>query len=273
MLRTLLIGTLLAPLLVMAQAQDVESGIGYPTVAAALEALKAKNGVKISIQGGWTIVEDASDNSFWSFTPPGHPAHPTAVKRYAVQKDGATSIQMKALCQTEKAACDKLIAEFTALNERIAQNAGRNQQPKQNQWAPTEQQKSRATETLGRFLAATDGTRYEEAYTMLTPGMKSMMTLEQFVSLEEHFRKKSGGEPKRADTRVTWYKDPPRAAPGVYAAFDIRCSYRNINMCAEVVILHEQENGQFLVLRQERNVVDKENEQRLQDRQNKRQGS
>jgi hypothetical protein len=109
---------------------------------------------------------------------------------------------------------------------------------------------------------------------MFTPGMKNMMSFDRFVALEQRFKEQSGGGPSRPETRATWYKDPPQgAAPGVYAAFNIRCSFQKINMCEEVVILHEQSNGEFLVMRQERNFVDKENEQRLRDAQEKKQGS
>jgi hypothetical protein len=97
-------------------------GIGYPTVAAALEALKARSDVKVTVQNGWTIVEDRAGNAFWSFTPSGHPAHPAAVKRTIVSRDGGLAIDMTALCQAEKAACDRLIAEFKELNERMAQS-------------------------------------------------------------------------------------------------------------------------------------------------------
>ena len=76
------------------------SSIGYPSVAAALDALKARKDVRISSQGGWTVIEDGSGGNatLWSFTPPNHPAHPAAVKRTLVQKDGAFFVEMDALC-------------------------------------------------------------------------------------------------------------------------------------------------------------------------------
>jgi hypothetical protein len=97
-------------------------GIGYPTVAAALEALRARSDVNISVQGGWTIVDDRSANALWSFTPPNHPAHPAAVKRTIVSRDGGIGIDMTALCQAVKAACDNLMAEFKELNKRMSQS-------------------------------------------------------------------------------------------------------------------------------------------------------
>jgi Protein of unknown function (DUF4019) len=106
---------------VAALAQE-SSGIGYPTVGAALEALKARSDVKISIQGGWTVVQEPSNGTLWSFTPPGHPAHPSAVKRTVVQRDGQVFIDMKALCQASKPACDELMAQFEKLNRQIAES-------------------------------------------------------------------------------------------------------------------------------------------------------
>jgi hypothetical protein len=96
-----------------------QGSIGYPSVAAALGALRAKSNVRISVQGGWTIVDDHDDLSLWSFTPANHPAYPAAVKRKIIQKDGAIYIEMSALCEASKVECDKLIAEFKALNEKV----------------------------------------------------------------------------------------------------------------------------------------------------------
>src|SRR5258706_8300644 len=92
----LMVVTTIMPLTALAQEGR---GIGYPTVAAALEALRGRNDVKISVQGGWTIVEDRSANTFWSFTPSNHPAHPAAVKRTIVSREGGIVIEMTALCQ------------------------------------------------------------------------------------------------------------------------------------------------------------------------------
>jgi len=111
------------------------SSIGYPSVAAALDALKARTDVRISSQGGWTVIEDGSGGNatLWSFTPPNHPAHPAAVKRTLVQKDGAFFVEMDALCQATKAACDALMAEFQELNNRMRESIERSRQPR----APT----------------------------------------------------------------------------------------------------------------------------------------
>lgn len=99
-------------------------GIGYPTVQAALEALQAKPGVQIQTTklDAWTIANEPGDVQ-WSFTPISHSAYPAVVRRaIKVKPDGGIFIEMSALCQAEKAACDKLMADFKELNERIGQS-------------------------------------------------------------------------------------------------------------------------------------------------------
>ncbi len=98
-------------------------GIGYATVDAAITALKSSKTNKVSISpDGWTIVSEGARGPLWSFTPPKHPAHPAAVKRVLVEKNGSIVIAMSALCQASKSACDALIEEFKLLNNKIAED-------------------------------------------------------------------------------------------------------------------------------------------------------
>jgi len=101
--------------------EDGGSPIGYPSVGEALEALRANPEAKISTQGGWTVVEVKNDEemTLWSFTPESSPAHPAAIKRTIVEKDGSIYIDMKVLCQAEKKECDLLIQQFEQLNDNI----------------------------------------------------------------------------------------------------------------------------------------------------------
>lgn len=98
-----------------------QDSIGYPSVSAALEALKRDPMAKVRQEAGWTIVSRKEDKNFvlWSFTPPTHPAHPAAVKRTLSEKDGAMQIQMSAVCEADTAPCDKLIEEFRVLNGKM----------------------------------------------------------------------------------------------------------------------------------------------------------
>jgi hypothetical protein len=95
------------------------SGIGYPSVAAALADLHSKPEVIFREEGGWIIAEDRSHYTLWSFATEGDPAYPSAVKRTAVQESGGSvTMNMNILCESTQDACDKLAANFNELNER-----------------------------------------------------------------------------------------------------------------------------------------------------------
>jgi hypothetical protein len=95
------------------------STIEYPNVAAALTALHSKAGVVFKTQGGWTIAEDDSESTFWSFPPPGNPAFPSVVKRHFVATATGTTLEMKVQCESTKQACDELVRSFEALNSEL----------------------------------------------------------------------------------------------------------------------------------------------------------
>jgi hypothetical protein len=112
-----------------AAAQTPPNGIGYPSVAAALQGVRAKPGANVTVQGGWTVVSENGGLTLWSFTPVGHPAHPAVVRRRIFQKDSAWLIDMQGLCEAKKPACDQLMMEFEALNEQMRQSIRRGKQP------------------------------------------------------------------------------------------------------------------------------------------------
>jgi hypothetical protein len=97
------------------------STIGYPSVAAALAALQAREDVTVEVQEGWTIVTEADGLTTWSFTPAGHPAHPAVAKRVLDQENGSWLINMDILCEADQAACDQFVRDFEALNEQMRQ--------------------------------------------------------------------------------------------------------------------------------------------------------
>lgn len=104
--------------------------IEYKTVADALAAIKANPDMHVTVTEGpdvWTIAGDKDGLTQWSFTPPGHEAHPAVVKRVIVRSDnGDVYVRMATLCEAQKPACDKLIQDFRATNEYMRQALQRN---------------------------------------------------------------------------------------------------------------------------------------------------
>jgi hypothetical protein len=100
------------------------SPIEYPTVAAALKNLEARdsNGTIVTHSDGWTIVNEPLASAQWSFTPSGHYAFPAVVRRVIKRSsNGSVSVETSSLCEAQQSECSKLLAEFAALSERITQ--------------------------------------------------------------------------------------------------------------------------------------------------------
>lgn len=93
--------------------------IEYESVTEALRALRTKPNVQISVQNGWTIVEESADHAIWSFAPDAHPAFPAVVKRKVVEKDGMVSIKTDVACEATKSNCDALVREFMQMNQDV----------------------------------------------------------------------------------------------------------------------------------------------------------
>jgi|SoiMethySBSTD1v2_1073268.scaffolds.fasta_scaffold1635191_1 hypothetical protein len=103
--------------------------VGYPSVEAALEAVKARPGITESTSNGWTVYEDKAKRETWLFSPAGHPAHPAVVKRTSVRTVDGTRVQMAALCGGGQTECDRLLAEFQAADKKAAEQARPGNQP------------------------------------------------------------------------------------------------------------------------------------------------
>lgn len=349
-----ILAALLLPLSAFAQQG---TGVGFPTVAAALDALKTRSGAHVSVQGGWTIVDETAAATIWSFTPPTHPAHPAVVKRTMVVRDGAVSIEMRALCQAGKEACDKLMDEFNALNARMGQairdkTAGA-QSPRPSQvdvqdlgggafrfvlksyrsktpdagqqellprikevcgerniqlgkfefeteepvdpassdagflalkqnvvcggalnttpptatsadagWHPTAAQAQSVERDTTAYFGAKDAGRYSAAYEQLSSGLKKTTSFEHWRAMAEDFSSKAGPVVDRRIRKVTWYRNPPQAEPGTYAAVDFSSRFANIDIHCGYLAWIEQADGSFRMVREEENFIDRAAEQK-----------
>lgn len=97
----------------------------YTSVAQALAELSARDGAGTIVvhSDGWTIINELGAQAQWSFTPTGHRAHPAVVRR-TVRRDGKSQVNVEtaSLCEGSQPACDMLLKEFEAMNDRITQS-------------------------------------------------------------------------------------------------------------------------------------------------------
>jgi hypothetical protein len=131
------------------------------------------------------------------------------------------------------------------------------------QWRPTTAQVQLVERQTYAYFSAKDGRRYQEAYAQLSPTQKQTMPFERWSSSAEDFNSKAGEVHRRSIKKITWYKDPARPEPGVYAAADFSSQFANADVHCGYVVWHEQADGSFLLVREEQNFIDKTTEQRL----------
>lgn len=96
-----------------------KEGIEYPSVAAAREALEARDDIEDMEEEGWTLFEDTENGVVWHFTPSNHTAHPTAIKRIIVKRPGKDDIEMYVRCEAPRFACQELQAKLQYQNAKL----------------------------------------------------------------------------------------------------------------------------------------------------------
>ena len=75
---------------------------------------------EISRDKSYVAVDDPATGTVWTFTVPGHAAHPSVVCRRPIQAaDKSMSLEMNVLCNAPEAECQKLLRAFQELNRRM----------------------------------------------------------------------------------------------------------------------------------------------------------
>ena len=119
-LRALLIGCLTLGSLALAASPVEKSGYAgnqandYATFANTLATVRALPRARSSSRDGWTIIEVPTPHgvSMWSFTPTGHPAHPSAVRRQVTFTSEGPLMDTKVLCEASTEQCRVFAAEL-----------------------------------------------------------------------------------------------------------------------------------------------------------------
>jgi hypothetical protein len=79
----------------------------------------------IATQDGWTTATDPANQTLWTFTQAGHPAHPAGVRRQIIEQRGSVAVAMAIRCDGPRPACDQLAQDFERLNAKLAEDMRR----------------------------------------------------------------------------------------------------------------------------------------------------
>ena len=77
----------------------------------------------------YAAVNDEAKGTVWTFTVPGHPAHPSVVCRHIVKDGTEMRLETQVQCNASEAECERLVKAFQELNHRMLQEM-KNQQKK-----------------------------------------------------------------------------------------------------------------------------------------------
>lgn len=125
-------------------------------------------------------------------------------------------------------------------------------------WQPTPEQRATAVSTATAYFAAKDAGRYEDAYAYFSTEQKAMVPFERWQSSSRKLADSAGQAGGRTLVQVTWYNDAKDAPPGVFAAVDYRAEFANMAIYCGFLALAAQADGSFQVIREELNVISKE---------------
>lgn len=239
------------------------NSIGYPSVAAALDALKARPGVAVTVQEGWTIADDKANGTLWSFAPEWHPAYPAVVRRTVVNADGQPLIKMNTLCQGAREACDALADEFRRVNAALQEALTAPKPSAATPWKPSASQKARVEELSKAYFADKDAQRYREAWLRLGPAARQDASFEAWRSRAAGAAAKAGPVQQRELKKVTIYRSSQSGAPATYAAVDFTGRFANADTYCGYLVWSEQADGSFLLVREEENYIYKATDAQL----------
>jgi hypothetical protein len=117
----------LALLAAAALAQDL-CGRPREEPQALLDRLTKSEGLKEDFRDkSYVAISDKAKDTVWTFTVPGHPAHPSVVCRRPVEDGAELRLEMHVACNAAEAECQKLVKAFQELNQRMLQELRRQQ--------------------------------------------------------------------------------------------------------------------------------------------------
>ena len=123
-------------------------------------------------------------------------------------------------------------------------------------WRPTDAQMLRVKQDAAAYFTARDSGQYPTAYLMFAPSNKAATPYETWKQHAEEANQKSGGFSNRSIRKISWYKDP-QGRTGTLAALDFYSEAPNLVLHCGFIVMEAQAEGNFLLVREEDNFIDK----------------
>lgn len=221
----------------------------YPTVAAAMDALLDDREAEVSVKAGWTYVDETVDGRpvHWAFTPEAHPAHPSALRRTPIDREGETWVNLSYRCESKKPeSCEALLEEARKLNARMIAEF------KRRLGVPKHAREPEAVEFATRWLAMIDGGQDRESLELLTQYSRTGYTPGEWQRINEEARQKYGALQERRLRVVHWFENPPDVPlAGTFAFMEFEAMYEKVPHTTQYLVLHSAQGAPFRVMKDE----------------------
>ena len=123
-------------------------------------------------------------------------------------------------------------------------------------WRPTPIQLTHIESITKKYFTARDNNKFEDAYSQLSSRQKQFLKFTEYKKILEEFNSNAGKSKGRELRVITWYKDTAQAGPGLYVAVDFVSAFENLALHCGYVVWQEQQDGSYLLVREEVNVID-----------------
>ena len=94
-------------------------------------------------------------------------------------------------------------------------------------------------------------------YAQFTPFQKAAVPFSKWEADMKTVYGQAGAAEGRTLKKITWYKNPANASPGIYAAVDFSSQFTELSLHCGFVAMQEQMDGSFGVAREEENSIPK----------------
>lgn len=133
-------------------------------------------------------------------------------------------------------------------------------------WEPSEQDQLKIKLASYQYLQTKDNGEFETAFKAYSIENASAIDFKTWKYDQLIFNATAGAVLDRTYTRISWYESSPdNALPGVFATVDYSSIFSNIDIQCGMLMWHKNADGNFELIREQNNFLDKEAQSKLSD--------
>ena len=136
----------------------------------------------------------------------------------------------------------------------------------EQKWEPSEQDQLKVKLLSYQFLKAKNDGDFKSAFELFSTSTKSSIDFKQWKYKLLVFNATAGANLESTFTRISWYENSPEESlKGIFATVDYSSVFTNVNIACGTVMLHKKEDGNFEIISEQENFIDKSSQEQLSE--------